>query len=317
MGFTASENPGNSLQISCVKTWHQGQAPSILSLWVECLRFNKKLQTPTSPSGRKVWEVWDLLAKCAPSPAARRPASSWTCQHLPPGQAALRKSQHPRAPCCRHRGEQKGWKKQPLVVCWCCCPGCPVPPPLPWAALPACSFHPSLKTQHLNWQQAWQKCGGWRSAWLLVASQKHLGVLAAESTQLEEGGAHLSTLSLHQQNSNMTGKFQHVANEICCSLKSSYDPVSFTQQGTSDTVSCSDVALKSKSLPQNIFHPVWLWTPRICDCFTEKRGHSQYSMKDLPRYVPWWLARVGEPTFCSILLNFAISEVHFPDHSTI
>lgn len=65
MVFTASEKPGNTLQISHVKTWPQGQAPSTLSLWVECSRFNKKLQTPTSRSGRKVWEVWGLLAVCA------------------------------------------------------------------------------------------------------------------------------------------------------------------------------------------------------------------------------------------------------------
>lgn len=109
MGFTASQNPANSLQISCVKPWQQGQAPSILSLWVECSRFNKKLQTPTSPSGRKVWEFWALLAERVPSPTA----PSWTC-HLSPGQAAARKSQHPRAPCCGHRGEQKGCEKQPL-----------------------------------------------------------------------------------------------------------------------------------------------------------------------------------------------------------
>lgn len=118
MVFTASENPGNFFQISCVKTWHQGQALSILSLWVECSRFNKKLQTPTSPSGRKVWEVWGLLAEWAPSPTAQRPASSWTCHLLSPGQAAPRKSQHPRAPCYGHRGEQKGWQKQPLGGLW-------------------------------------------------------------------------------------------------------------------------------------------------------------------------------------------------------
>lgn len=86
------------------------QAPSILSLWVECSRFDKKLQTPTSPSGRKVWEAWGLLAERAPSPSC----PSWTCHHLSPGQAAQRKSQHPRAPCLGHRGEHKGWKKQPF-----------------------------------------------------------------------------------------------------------------------------------------------------------------------------------------------------------
>lgn len=164
MVFTASENPGNSLQISHVKTWHQGQAPSTLSLWVECSRFDKKLQTPTSPSGRKVWEVWGLLAECVPSPTVQRPASSWTCHHLPPRQAAPRKSQHPRAPCYGHRGQQRGGRSSPLVVCWCCSPGCLVPPPLPWAALSACSLHPRLRTHHLNWQQARQKCGGWCSA---------------------------------------------------------------------------------------------------------------------------------------------------------
>lgn len=149
MVFTASAKPGNTLQISHVKTWHQGQAPSTLSLWVECSRFNKKLQTPTSRSGRKVWEV-GAFWQCVPSPTA----SNWTCPHLSPGQAAPRKSQHPHTPCYGHRAEQKGWKKQPLggllvLQSWLSCTT-----PLPWAALPACSLHPSLKTQHLNWQQA-------------------------------------------------------------------------------------------------------------------------------------------------------------------
>lgn len=93
--FTASENPGNSLQISCVKTWHQ--APSILSLWVECSRFDKKLQTPTSPSGRKVWEVWGLLAERVPSPTAQRPASQLD---LPPPLTRPGSTEEVPAPTC-------------------------------------------------------------------------------------------------------------------------------------------------------------------------------------------------------------------------
>lgn len=73
--FTVSEKPGNSLWTRYVITWHWGQAPSILSLWVECSTFDKKLQTPTSPSGRKVGEVWGLLTERASSPTAQRPAS--------------------------------------------------------------------------------------------------------------------------------------------------------------------------------------------------------------------------------------------------
>lgn len=158
--FTASENPGNSLQLSCVKAWHQ--APSILSLWMECSRFDKKLQTPTSPSGRKVWEVWGLLAEHVPSPTAQHPVSQLD---LPPPltrRGSTEGSPSTQVLLARSAEEsRRGGRSSPLVVCWCCSPGCPVPPSLPWAALPACSLHPSLKTQHLNWQQAIQKCDGW------------------------------------------------------------------------------------------------------------------------------------------------------------
>lgn len=104
-------------QISCVKTRHQGQAPPILSLWVECSRFDKKLQTPTSPSGRKVWEVWSLLAERVPSPTAQCPASSWTCHHLSAGHAAPRKSQHPVFLAMGREESRRGGRSSPLVVC--------------------------------------------------------------------------------------------------------------------------------------------------------------------------------------------------------
>ena len=80
-GLYSLRNPGNSSRIGCVKAGHQGQGPSVLSPWVKCSTFDKKLRTPTSPSGRKVWEVWGLLAERVPSPAAQRPASQ---QDLPP-----------------------------------------------------------------------------------------------------------------------------------------------------------------------------------------------------------------------------------------
>jgi len=41
--------------------------------------FGKKLQTPASPSGRKVWEVWGLLAERAsyPQPALMPLLCTW------------------------------------------------------------------------------------------------------------------------------------------------------------------------------------------------------------------------------------------------
>lgn len=113
--FTVSENPGNSLRISCVKTWHQGRAPSILSLWVECSTFDTKLQTPTSPSGRKVWEVWGLLAERAPSPTAQRPASQ---QDLPPPLHLADSADKVRAPTSsslrvKRRAEEEELLQQP------------------------------------------------------------------------------------------------------------------------------------------------------------------------------------------------------------
>lgn len=97
--FTVSDNPGNSLWNSCVKTWHQGWAPSTLSLWVECSTVDKKLQPPTSPSGRKVWEVWSLVAEHAPSPQPSVLPPSGTRRRLSTWQTAPRKSQHPPPPC--------------------------------------------------------------------------------------------------------------------------------------------------------------------------------------------------------------------------
>lgn len=108
------------------------QAPSTLSLWVECSRFDKKLQTPTSPSGRKVWEVWGLLAKPVPSPTAQRPASAGPATTSQPAR------QHGGSPSTHvllaagTEESRRGGRSSPLVVCWCCSPGCPIPPPLPW-----------------------------------------------------------------------------------------------------------------------------------------------------------------------------------------
>lgn len=154
MGFTASEYPGNSLQISCVKPWHQGQAPSILSLWVECSRSLKpQLPLQAGKCGR-FGAFWQSMCPPPQPPAGPATTSHQARQH--------RGSPSTRVLLLWAEESRRGGRSSSLVVCTTSCPV--PPPPLPWAALPACSLHLSLKTQHLNWQQDRQKCGGWCSA---------------------------------------------------------------------------------------------------------------------------------------------------------
>lgn len=81
MGFTASEYPGNSLQISCVKPWHQGQAPSILSLWVECSRsFKPQLPLQAGKCGR-FGAFWQSMCPPPQPPAGPATTSHQARQH--------------------------------------------------------------------------------------------------------------------------------------------------------------------------------------------------------------------------------------------
>lgn len=164
MVFTASENPGNSLQISHVKTWHQGQGslhtcPCGWNALDSTRSFKPQLPLQAGKCGR-FGACWQSVCP-PPQCSVLLPAGPATTSH--------QARQHPGSPSTHvllaagTEDSRGGGRSSPLVVCWCCTPGCPVPPPLPWAALPACSLHPSLLTQHLNWQHTRQKCG-WCSA---------------------------------------------------------------------------------------------------------------------------------------------------------